>query len=137
MDIFTKEKRSEVMKRIRSKNTSIEVAVFRELRKRGIYFQKHYKKKGLGSMDIALPRKKKAVFLDGDFWHGYRFSAVRERLPESYWLPKIENNIKRDRRIRGNLRKMGWQVLRVWEHDIKKKKNFPRTMEKIVKFLTE
>ena len=65
-DKFLKEKRSLIMSKIRSKNTKIEVNVFRELRKRGIYFQKHYKGT-IGNPDIALPRKKKAIFIDGDF----------------------------------------------------------------------
>ena len=60
------------MSKIRSKNTKLEVLVFRELRKRGVYFQKHYERV-VGKPDIALPRKRKAVFLDGDFWHGYDF----------------------------------------------------------------
>ncbi|RZD19594.1 MAG: hypothetical protein EVG15_00760 [Candidatus Acididesulfobacter diazotrophicus] len=76
MDKFTKEKRSEIMSNIRSQNTKVEILVFRELRKRKIYFQKHYKK-AIGNPDIALPRKKKAVFIDGDFWHGYQFSKLK------------------------------------------------------------
>jgi len=93
-DKFSKEKRSEIMSRIRSKNTKAEITVFRELRKRGIYFQKHYKKIA-GNPDIALPRKKKAVFIDGDFWHGYNFSKLKERLPKKYWLEKIEDHGRR------------------------------------------
>lgn len=130
-DCFTKEKRSEVMSKIRSKNTKAEVLVFRELRRRGIYFQKHYNK-APGKPDIALPRKKKAVFIDGDFWHGYQFSKNKHRLPRKYWLKKIENNIKRDRQNRAKLRKEGWQVMRVWEHEVFK--NFNKTIDKIIIF---
>jgi DNA mismatch endonuclease (patch repair protein) len=133
-DCFTKEKRSEVMSKIRSKNTKAEVLVFRELRRRGIYFQKHYDI-APGKPDIALPRKKKAVFIDGDFWHGYQFSKVKDRLPKKYWLKKIEGNIKRDRSNRAKLRHAGWQVLRVWEHEVIKK--FDKTIEKIIYFLNK
>ena len=63
MDVFTKKKRSEIMSKIRSKNTIIEKIAFSELRKAGIYFQKHYKKIA-GNPDIALPRKKMAIFVD-------------------------------------------------------------------------
>lgn len=94
-DVFSKQKRSEIMSLIRSKNTAIELNVFRFLRRNSIYFQKNYKR-AMGSPDVALPRKKKAVFIDGDFWHG-------------------------------------WKVLRVWEHDLKKKEK--ETMEKIRQFL--
>lgn len=133
-DVFTKEKRSDIMSKIRSKNTKAELLVFRELRKRGIYFQKHYSR-ALGKPDIALPRKKIAVFVDGDFWHGYKFSKTKGRLPKKYWLQKIEYNIKRDRKNRTNLKKNGWKVLRVWEHEIIK--SFDITIYKIIDFLRE
>jgi len=133
-DCFTKEKRSEVMSKIRSKNTKAEVLVFRELRRRGIYFQKHYNK-APGKPDIALPRKKKAVFIDGDFWHGYQFSKKKHRLPKKYWLKKIESNIIRDKQNRAKLRKEGWKVMRVWEHEVFKK--FDKTINKTTKFLVK
>lgn len=133
MDVFNKQKRSEIMSHIRSKNTKAELVVFKELNKRGIYFQKHYKK-AAGSPDIALPRKKIAIFIDGDFWHGYRFNSFKNRLPKKYWLEKIESNIKRDMRNRRSLRKDGWRVLRVWEHELKKNK-IGSTINKIIMFL--
>lgn len=133
-DVFSREKRSEIMSKIRSKNTKAEVLVFKELKRRKIYFQLHYKKAS-GSPDIALPRKKIAVFIDGDFWHGYRFAERRSKLPEKYWVGKIEGNMKRDRRNRAKLRKSGWKVLRVWEHEVLK--NFDKTIDKIVTFLDQ
>ena len=69
------------MSKIRSKNTKAELIVFRELRKRKIHFQKHYKKV-VGSPDIAIPRKKIAIFIDGDFWHGRNFQRDKNRLPK-------------------------------------------------------
>ena len=133
-DVFTPEKRSEIMSKIRSKNTKAEVIVFRELQRRRIYFQKHYNRTE-GCPDIALPRKKKAVFIDGDFWHGYQFSKNKKRLPKKYWQNKIENNIKRDKDNRLKLKEAGWHVLRVWEHEVLK--NFDETMAKIINFLDE
>ncbi len=130
-DCFTKEKRSEIMSKIRSKNTKAEVLVFRELRRRGVYFQKHYKK-AKGTPDIALPRKKRAVFIDGDFWHGYNFNKQKDRLPKKYWRAKIEGNIIRDRKNRAKLKRDGWQVLRAWEHEVLK--NFDNSINKIISF---
>jgi DNA mismatch endonuclease (patch repair protein) len=132
MDVFTKRKRSEIMSNIRSKNTTAEKVVFKALRKDGIYFQKHYKK-APGNPDIALPKKKIAIFIDGDFWHGYKYKVLKQRLPKKYWLKKIEDNIKRDKRNRAKLKREGWKVLRIWEHDIEK--NPEKSLEKIVKFL--
>ncbi|MDP3057461.1 MAG: very short patch repair endonuclease [bacterium] len=133
MDTFTKKKRSEVMSKIRSKNTGIEKIIFRELRKRKIYFQRYYSK-AIGHPDIALPKKKKAVFVDGDFWHGWRFAKTRKRLPKKYWQAKIENNIKRDKKNRAKLKREGWKVLRVWEHEIEKDLNL--VIKKIIYFLS-
>jgi DNA mismatch endonuclease (patch repair protein) len=120
------------MSRIRSHNTKAELIIFRGLRKKGIYFQKHYKKI-IGSPDIALPRKKKAVFIDGDFWHGKDFAKLKRRLPKKYWLSKIEGNMKRDKKNRAKLRREGWGVLRVWESKIGK--NPQKSIDLIESFL--
>lgn len=118
-DVFSKEKRSEIMSKIRSKNTKAERIVFRYLRSQNIHFQKHYKR-ATGCPDIALPRKKIAIFIDGDFWHGRNFAKMKKRLPKKYWLPKIEANIKRDTRNRRALKMAGWRVMRIWESEVKK-----------------
>jgi len=120
------------MSKIRSKNTKVELLIFRELRRKKIYFQKHYKRAS-GSPDIALPRKKIAVFIDGDFWHGYRFSKNKKRLPRKYWRSKIEGNITRDKKNRAKLRREGWKVLRIWEHEVIK--NHDKAFNKIVMIL--
>ena len=122
------------MSKIRSKNTKAELIVFRELRKRKIYFQKHYKK-AAGSPDIAFPRKKMAIFIDGDFWHGRNFAKNKNRLPKKYWRRKIETNIIRDRKNRAKLKRQGWKVLRVWERSVMGvgRKN----IDKVVNFINE
>jgi len=133
-DIFPKRKRGEIMSHIKSKNTAVELLVFRHLRARGISCRKHYSRIS-GNPDVALPRKKKAIFIDGDFWHGHRFTKLKKRLPRKYWLVKIENNIKRDKKNRAKLKKDGWKILRIWEHDLLKRKE--ESLKRIVKFLTE
>lgn len=121
------------MSKIRAKNTGVEKKIFKLLRINKIYFQKHYKNV-IGNPDICLPSKKKAVFIDGDFWHGYQFLRLKNRLPKKYWQAKIERNINRDKKVRSTLKKKGWQVLRVWEHEIIK--NTDKTMNKIISFLS-
>lgn len=120
------------MSKIRSSNTRQEKLVFKYLQCKKIYFQKHYKRVP-GNPDIALPRKKKAVFIDGDFWHGWKFKERANKLPKEYWKEKIGNNIKRDSKNRRKLRLKGWRILRIWEHQLKKKEQ--QTLEKIVNFL--
>ncbi len=131
-DVFTKKKRSEIMSLIRAKNTGIEKTVFAFLRKEKIYFQKHYDKIS-GKPDVAQPKKKKAVFIDGDFWHGYKFSQWRRRIPKLYWREKIANNIARDERNRRSLKRKGWRVLRVWGHEILRTPE--KSLSKIARFL--
>jgi len=130
-DVFSVEKRSEVMSKIRSKNTLIERKVFRYLRKNNIYFQKHYDR-APGKPDIALPRKRKAVFVDGDFWHGHDYNKRRKKL-SPYWKLKILTNIKRDRKNRNLLKQQGWKVLEIWELDLEKREE--QTLNKILHFL--
>ncbi len=132
MDVFSKKKRSEIMSKIRSKNTKAELVVFRELRKRKIHFQKHYQKVA-GSPDIAIPSRKIAIFIDGDFWHGRNFIKSKSRLPKKYWRKKIESNIIRDRKKRAKLKRQGWKVLRIWESAILKNKG--NALEKVQKLL--
>lgn len=118
------------MSRIRGKNTLIELQVFRFLRSRKIKFKKHHKLPG--SPDAAILSTKKAIFIDGDFWHGWKLSQRRAKLP-SYWARKIGSNVKRDRKNRARLRRLGWKVLRVWEHDLEK--NVLKTEARIASFL--
>lgn len=132
-DIFSKEKRSDVMSRIRPKGTKPEMLVFSFLRKEKIYFQKHYKGV-VGSPDIAIPSKKIAIFIDGDFWHGWHFSDWKDKIPKKYWQAKIQANIDRDRRVFAKLRRDGWKVLRIWEHELKSSKR-DRTFVRIAEFL--
>lgn len=137
VDVFTKKKRSEIMSRIRSKNTEAEKTVFSYLRSKHISFQRHYKK-AAGCPDIALPKKKKAVFIDGDFWHGRDFARVqRGRKSNDYWVGKIKANIARDKKQRAALRRAGWSILVVWASEIKRKDTRAKQFRRIEKFLAK
>lgn len=117
-DIFTPEKRSWIMSRIRSTNTKIDLEMKKILTKNKI---KHLMyPKMFGNPDFIIERKRIAVFCDGDFWHGYKYDEKKKPSKE-FWRDKIENNMKRDVRITRKLRKDGWSVLRFWEHDIEKR----------------
>lgn len=131
-DVFTKKKRSEIMSLIRAKNTGIEKKAFAHLRKRKVYFRQHYAK-AAGKPDISVPSKKIAVFIDGDFWHGYGFAKWRRRIPKEYWREKIASNIARDAKNRRALRRQGWKVMRVWGHEIARRPE--KALAKIEAFL--
>lgn len=121
------------MSRIRSKNTAVERQVFNFLRKEGINFKKHYKAVP-GSPDVAVPSKKRAVFVEGAFWHGWGYKRLRPRL-SPFWRRKIENNMRRDRRNMRRLRKLDWKVMRVWDHRLKRKPKY--WLSKTALFLME
>lgn len=118
MDNLSPEHRRKNMQNIRSKNTSIERTIFYLLDKRKVKFEKHYST--YGKPDVAFPKRRVAVFLDSDFWHGWHFLKWKNKLPKDYWRDKISGNIKRDRSNFLKLRRRGWKVLRLWEHQIKR-----------------
>jgi DNA mismatch endonuclease (patch repair protein) len=137
VDIYSKEKRSEIMSRIRSKGTGAEKLAFSYLRKHKVYFQKHYARVP-GKPDIALPRKKKAIFIDSEFWHGKTFEDIKRRYaPDSYWVKKIARNMQRDEEQRTALEKDGWTLLIIWEKDILRKTTRDDTLTKIKDFLAK
>ena len=115
------------MSRIRSKDTKIEKKTASLLRKNKIHYRRF--PKVFGSPDFAV-EKKVLVFCDGDFWHGYHYDK-KKRPPKKFWREKIERNMARDRKVSRKLRRNGWSVLRIWEHDIKK--NTDKCMRKIEK----
>lgn len=134
-DVFNPQKRREVMRLVKSKNSKAELLVFKYLRQQKVYFQKHYKR-APGTPDIALPRKKIAVFIDGDFWHGRNYRhRLKGRSSDDPWIKKIERNIVRDKEQRILLQESGWHVLRIWESDLLRKGTWQAELEKITKFL--
>jgi len=84
----------------------------------------HYNKLP-GNPDIVFPAKKVAIFCDGDFWHGKDWEIRQNKIKTNreYWIPKISNNIERDKNVTKKLESRDWNVLRFWESDIKKNIN--------------
>lgn len=133
--LFDPTKRSALMSSVRSKNTKPEQIAFAELRARGVPFRKHYER-AVGKPDIARPRKKLAVFVDGDFWHGRELARVRQKYGEgSPWVVKLQRNVTRDREQVRALQEADWLVLRVWESDIKRMRTRTATMDRVEDFL--
>ena len=106
------------MSKIRHKGTVLEKHFEKLLIKNEIFFEKQYDLPG--RPDFALPQKKIAIFVNGCFWHKCPkcYSAPKSNL--GYWNRKIEQNVRRDSRNRALIKKMGWKVLNIWEHDLKK-----------------
>ena len=120
-DIFTPEKRSWVMSRIRGTNTKIDLKMKKMLSELDLVYQMY--PKIFGNPDFIIRRKKIAIFCDGDFWHGYKYGE-KKKPAKKFWRNKIEDNMRRDRRVTRKLRREGWSVLRFWEHDIEARPDF-------------
>jgi len=117
-DNLTPEQRSYTMSRIRSKDTTPELAIRKGVHARDLRFRKHAEWLP-GKPDLVFTKTKVAVFVDGDFWHGWRFPQWKHKLAPS-WRDKIERNRRRDQKNFRWLRREGWLVIRIWEHNIKK-----------------
>ncbi len=108
--------RSEIMKRVKQKNSGAEVALRSALHAEGLRFRLQRRIEGV-AVDIVFSGPQVAVLVDGCFWHGCPTHATYPKTNTSYWLPKLEENKERDRRQTARLEQAGWTVIRVWEHD--------------------
>lgn len=135
MDIWSAEKRSAVMARIRSKNTRPEILLRSRLFKEG--FRYRINKKDLpGKPDIVLSKFKTIIFIHGCFWHQHK-NCIDGKIPKSnieFWTKKLNRNIERDKINSLNLKNAGWNVVIVWECEIMK--NLNGIIDKIKQYLS-
>lgn len=124
MDRLTKEQRHKNMKNIRSKDTSIELKLRKELWRRGYRYRKNYTEL-LGKPDIVLTKYKIAIFCDSEFFHGKDWEVLKPQLEKGknadFWIEKISKNQQHDDDINKQLQFLGWTVIRFWGKDIMKK----------------
>lgn len=113
--------RSEVMRRVKSNNTSFEMLLRRELWHRGLRYRAN-DKTIFGKPDIVFKGKKIAVFIDSEFWHGkdYLQGTNIPKDNNSYWVKKLERNIARDKLVNETLKADGWEIVRIWSKELKK-----------------
>ena len=120
-DVFKKEKRSEIMSAVHSKqNKTTElrlIEIFKEHKITG--WRRNYKVKG--HPDFVFLDKKIAIFVDGCFWHGHDCRNTRPSDNQEYWQKKRERNIRHDKEITALFESRGWMVIRIWECELKKK----------------
>jgi DNA mismatch endonuclease (patch repair protein) len=116
-DRISIKKRREIMAKVKSKNTDIELILRKLLWNSGYRYRTNYKI--FGKPDIAFPKQKIAIFCDGDFWHGKNYEKEKKRY-KKFWAEKIYSNIKRDEKVNKELKKAGWKVIRFWKTDILK-----------------
>lgn len=119
-DIFNKAKRSEIMKKVRSKNNkSTELKLIQIFKENNIHgWRRNYKVKG--HPDFVFINKKIAIFVDGCFWHGHNCRNTKPKDNQEYWDKKRERNMKHDKEITEYFENRGWTVIRIWECELKK-----------------
>ncbi|MEN4761678.1 very short patch repair endonuclease [Chryseobacterium sp. C39-AII1] len=117
----TTPERSKLMSKIKGKDTQPEIMFRNALYSLGIRYRINVAKLP-GKPDIAIKKYKLAIFIDGDFWHGYKWEEKKIRIKSNaeYWIEKIERNMERDIENTIALERMGYTVLRFWEHEVKK-----------------
>lgn len=117
------------MKRVKLKNGPLEKRVKMELRAMGLRYRSNNGSLP-GSPDVVLPRHRVAIFVDGDFWHGWRLSSWEHKLTD-FWRDKLRANRVRDQRNFRRLRRNGWKVMRIWEHQIEQKEQLRRLLQRL------
>ncbi len=118
-DIFSKKKRSEIMSKVKSKDTKIEIEFRKSIWKSGFRYRKN-PSGYFGNPDLVSKKQKTAIFIDSCFWHGCKKHCRLPSTRKSYWLPKIKRNKQRDKEVNRHYKRLGWKIIRVWEHDLKK-----------------
>ena len=135
-DRLSAEARSRIMRAIRNKNTKPELIIRKSLFALGYRYRIHPKHLP-GKPDLSFPSKKKAIFVHGCFWHQHAAKTCPIRVVPSsntqYWGPKLLRNAARDREHTAALRKLGWNVLVIWECELRRDEQ--KTLSKIERFL--
>ena len=125
-DHMTPAQRSRAMSRVMLKDGPLEKLVQKELRALGVRFR-CYNRSLPGSPDIVLPHHQVAIFVDGNFWHGWRLPTWEHKLT-AFWRDKLRTNRARDQRNFQRLRRLGWTVCRIWEHQAKDRERLTRIL---------
>lgn len=124
-DVLTKKQRSYCMSRIRNRGTQPELLLRKALSKAGIKgYRLNYRL--TGKPDIVFPKIKIAIFIDGCFWHKCPACFIKPGTNRGFWNKKIASNLKRDKIVSVKLKEKGWQVIRIWEHELKNQKLIER-----------
>jgi DNA mismatch endonuclease, patch repair protein len=118
-DVFSKEKRSAIMSGVKSRgNLATELRLVHILRDHGIKgWRRHFPI--CGTPDFVFPNRRLAIFVDGCFWHGCPLHGSLPMANRAFWERKLDRNKERDKEVRRELRKAGWLVLRIWQHELR------------------
>ncbi len=130
-DVLTPEQRSYCMSQIKGRNTKPEVSLRKVLWNLGYRYR--IKNRLPGKPDLVFPSFRTVVFIDGCFWHKCPAHFVQPKTRAQFWQNKIDGNVARDQRNNEELESQGWQVVRIWEHEIKE--SLENSVSRIVRLL--
>lgn len=130
-DKMSKEQRRKTMQAIKSQS-HLENTVSKALWKKGIRFRKNVQSL-CGTPDIVIQKYKVVIFIDSCFWHGCPIHGNRPKPNQEFWNKKLDRNIERDAEITQYYKDKNWNIMRVWEHDIKD--DFENTIDEIAEFI--
>lgn len=116
-DTFSTQERSEIMRRVKGKNTSLEMKVRSALHRRGLRYRLNYPLPG--KPDIVFVRARLAIFVDSCFWHGCPQHLRMPKSNQDYWSGKIHRNVERDVKTNELYEEIDWHIIRIWEHELK------------------
>lgn len=132
MDNLSEADRKRAMQAVKSEKTKLENKVSKELWKRGLRFRRNVKNIK-GKPDIAIKKYKTVIFIDSCFWHGCELHCILPVSNKDYWHSKIDRNKLRDIEITNYYRKNGWNILRIWEHEVKG--DFEKSIKRTIDFI--
>lgn len=132
MDTVSKQKRSEIMSRVKSKDSKIETLFRKELWKTGLRYRKN-SSKYFGKPDIVLKKYKAVIFVDSCFWHGCKKHCRVPTTRKTYWTQKIARNAARDKEVARHYKKQEWKIFRIWEHELLRDNG--KAVQRITNFL--
>lgn len=119
-DIYSKEKRSQIMKAVKNKDSKLEIDFRKVLWNNGFRYRKNVTGY-FGKPDLVLKKFRTVIFIDSCFWHGCKRHCKLPTTRKQWWTEKIAKNKKRDKQVNQHFRKLNWNIIRLWEHDLKKK----------------
>lgn len=135
-DPLSPKERSERMSRVRAKDTKLEFVVRRIIHSLGYRYRLHFKELP-GHPDLVFSKKRKVIFIHGCFWHLHEGCSIY-RYPKSrldFWTPKLQGNKQRDIENQSKLNELGWEILVIWECEVKNVKDRQALQERIITFL--
>ncbi|QEK99465.1 very short patch repair endonuclease [Olivibacter sp. LS-1] len=131
---YTTKQRSRIMSKIKGKDSKPELKLRKALWAKNLRFRLHDKDLP-GKPDIVIKKYKLAIFIDGEFWHGYNWEENKSRIKSNraFWIPKIQRNMQKDRQDHEALRAIGFTVFRFWSKEVTN--NLPKVVNQIMLFI--